>query len=137
MYALRQDALQDVPTISGCFMLLRTDVFRRFGGFDERYFMYMEDVDLVRRIGASHRVVYDPRVWVVHGYGKGSYRNNKLLYYHIRSAVQYFFKWGWFFDRERTARNGSAVRRLAAQQTPVNPSSIEAGGRKTRSRRNS
>lgn len=116
LHALPQISPQEVPTISGCFLLLRTDLFRKLGGFDERYFMYMEDVDLVRRIGDTHRIIYDPRIQVSHGYGKGSYRSSKLLGYHIRSAVKYFWKWGWIFDRERARRNAAVLARLRARE---------------------
>ncbi len=105
LHDLPQDKLLDVPSISGCFLMLRSRLFRDIGGFDERYFMYLEDVDLVRRIGALARVVYDPRVSVVHEYAKGSYRNKKLLVYHMKSAVRYFTKWGWWFDLQRKERN--------------------------------
>jgi GT2 family glycosyltransferase len=105
LHDLPQDKLLDVPSISGCFLMLRSQLLRDVGGFDERYFMYLEDVDLVRRIGALARVVYDPRVSVVHEYAKGSYRNKKLLVYHMKSAVLYFTKWGWWFDLQRKERN--------------------------------
>lgn len=37
---------------------------------------------------------------VYHGYEKGSYKSWKLLKYHICSAIQYFNKWGWVFDKK-------------------------------------
>jgi len=66
------------------------------GGFDERYFMYMEDVDLVRRCASLGKVKYLPKMTVVHEFSKGSYHNPKLLRYHVCSAIMYFNKWGWF-----------------------------------------
>lgn len=95
----------EVPCLSGCFMLMRSSVLERTGLFDERFFMYMEDVDLCRRIGAVSRTVFYPDVAVTHGYAKGSYRNPRLMRMHLRSAVQYFGKWGWIFDQERRSRN--------------------------------
>ena len=38
---------------------------------------------------------------VYHGYEKGSYKSWKLLKYHICSAIQYFNKWGWVFDKKK------------------------------------
>ena len=102
---LPQDFPSDVPSLSGCFLFIKTDLLKKIGGFDERYFMYMEDVDLVRRGGDFSRTVYDPNVSVVHNYCKGSYKNAKLLMYHLRSAIRYFNKWGWVFDRTRRHRN--------------------------------
>lgn len=95
----------DVPNLSGCFMFMRTDVLKQVGGFDERFFMYLEDIDLTRRIGAIARTVYYPSASVYHGYAKESYTNPKLLLYHIKSAIAYFNKWGWFFDPERARIN--------------------------------
>jgi GT2 family glycosyltransferase len=109
LHDLPQDRLVDVPTISGCFLIVRTELLRKHGGFDERYFMYLEDVDLVRRIGSTARVVYDPSVSVIHQYAKGSYHNKKLLRYHIISAFRYFTKWGWWFDSYRRNKNSAVI----------------------------
>ncbi len=78
---------------------------RESGLFDPRFFLYMEDVDLCRRIGAIAQTVYYPGVSVTHGYAKGSYKNRKLMLHHIRSAVRYFGKWGWVFDPGRRLLN--------------------------------
>lgn len=112
LHDLPQDSVVEVPTLSGCFILVRTDLLKALSGFDERYFMYMEDVDLVRRIGDHGKVVYVPGVCVIHEYAKGSYSNKKLLGYHLSSAFKYFNKWGWWFDRVRTARNQKILRRI-------------------------
>lgn len=112
MHGLAQDRACCVPTLSGCFLLIRSDLLHRLGGFDERFFMYLEDVDLVRRIGDVAETVYQPSVHGVHAYAKGSYRNRKLLGYHLRSAIQYFNKWGWFFDPTRKIRNRNALSNL-------------------------
>lgn len=100
---------REVPSLSGCFTFMRSSVLDRVGLFDERYFMYMEDVDLCRRIGAHAKTVFYPRVSVTHGYAKGSYRSFRLLRYHIRSAIQYFSKWGWFRDRDTKVLNQRVV----------------------------
>lgn len=97
--------VMEVPSLSGCFMFLRVDVLRRAGLFDERYFMYAEDLDLCRRIGEVSRTMFDPEVAVYHAYEKGSYKNRKLLKYHIQSVVKYFNKWGWLFDKKRRIAN--------------------------------
>jgi len=116
MQGLLQDRPSRVPTLSGCFLLIRSDLLQRVGGFDERFFMYLEDVDLVRRIGDVAETVYQPSVEVVHSYAKGSYRNRKLLGYHLRSAIQYFNKWGWFFDSTRKMRNRNALINLTSSR---------------------
>lgn len=105
MHWTRYDKLMEVPSLSGCFMFMRVDVLREVGGFDERFFMYAEDLDLCRRIGEVSKTMYLPDVSIVHEYEKGSYKNKKLLKYHICSVVKYFNKWGWFFDGKRKTKN--------------------------------
>jgi len=84
---LGYDKEMEVPSLSGCFMFIRVSVLKQIGGFDERFFMYAEDLDLCRRIGQVSKTMYYPGVCVFHGYAKGSYKNKKLLKYHIGLKV--------------------------------------------------
>lgn len=119
------DRIMDVPVLSGCFMFLRASTLKKIGGFDERFFMYLEDVDLSRRVGQVARTVYFPSVSVTHAHQKGSYKSSVLLSRHIQSAIQYFNKWGWFFDAERSAVNRDALRGLDdAQQMATEVTSL-------------
>jgi hypothetical protein len=93
--------MMSVPVLSGCFMMLNCAALSKVGVFDERFFMYLEDVDLCRRIGQRFETIYFPDVMVYHRHGKGSYRNARLLMHHVLSAVRYFGKWGWYSDAER------------------------------------
>lgn len=102
----------EIPVLSGCFSVIRTSVLRNVAGFDERFFMYLEDVDLCRRIGKISTLIYYPKVKIVHNYEKGSYKNKKLLLYHVKSAFQYFNKWGWFFDSDRSRINNHVLQEL-------------------------
>lgn len=104
--------IMEVPSLSGCFMFMRCSTLKITGGFDERYFMYAEDLDLCRRIGEVSQTIFYPDVSVVHEYEKGSYKNKKLLKYHITSIIKYFNKWGWFFDSYRTQKNRECVVQL-------------------------
>ncbi|CAG9255601.1 Glycosyltransferase [Paraburkholderia unamae] len=85
----------DPPIISGCFMLFRTSVLKRLGGFDPRYFLYFEDYDLSLRSHALARVAYVPASRVVH-HGGGAARKG---FVHIRmfavSAFRFFNRFGW------------------------------------------
>jgi GT2 family glycosyltransferase len=57
---------------------------KKVNGFDELYFMYINGVNLCRRIGKLSKFVYYPKVETVHNYEKAAYNNNnKLLTYHI------------------------------------------------------
>ena len=99
----------EVPILSGCFIFVRTDILKDIGVFDERYFMYMEDYDLCRRIGKKYKVVFYPKVNIVHEHGKASYKSRKMMIVHIKSAIKYFNKWGWIFDKERKIKNRKCI----------------------------
>ena len=86
-------------------MLLRTEVFEKVGKFDEKYFMYLEDYDFCRRIGEKYEVIYYPKVEIMHEHAKSSYKSRKMLLIHIKSALTYFNKWGWIFDKKRSETN--------------------------------
>jgi len=112
LYELRfcgYNKVMNVPYLSGCFMFLRTSVLEDIGLFDENIFMYLEDTDLSRRIHKKYKTVFYPDVYVYHEYEKGSYKNKKLLWYHIRSAIYYFNKWGWVNDNERIMINKKII----------------------------
>jgi len=81
--------------LSGCCMLVRTDAFQRVGGFDERYFLYLEDADITRLLCHYGDCVHLPVTRVVHSWGRGNYRNIRLVIVNLISAWHYFRKWGW------------------------------------------
>ncbi len=95
----------NVPYLSGCFMFLRKSVIEEIGVFDENIFMYGEDTDLNRRIHQKYRTIYYPKVTAVHAFEKGSHKNLRLFWIHVKAAIYYLNKWGWFFDKERERIN--------------------------------
>ena len=97
----------NAPYLSGCFMLLRTEAVVEAELFDERFFMYPEDIDLTRRIHRNHLTLYYPAWSVTHAHARSSYKNKHMLRIHIQNMCRYFHKWGWFFDRERRLFNAS------------------------------
>ena len=104
--------LLDVPYLSGCFMFLRTEALKEVGLFDERFFMYPEDIDLTRRIHARYRTVFYPEVSIIHHHAQDSYQSFKMLKIHIVNMIKYFNKWGWFFDKERKQINKDTLKQL-------------------------
>ena len=106
------DKIMNVPSLSGCFMFLRTSVLKEVGLFDENIFMYLEDTDLNRRIHSKYKTIFYPKVEIIHEYAKESYVNKKLLKYHIQSAIYYFGKWGWIFDKQRDNINNRCLEKL-------------------------
>lgn len=95
----------NVPSIDGCFMLLRTSHLKEVGLFDENFFMYLEDVDLIRRLNEKYKTIFYPHVSITHIHAKESHKSKRLLFIHIQSAIYYFNKWGWFFDSKRRKTN--------------------------------
>lgn len=103
------DAIMDVPFLSGCFMFMRTSVLIKSGLFDERFFLYAEDVDLSRRIQRHSRTVYFPGVAIRHHSAGESPGDMSRILHKARSIIQYFNKWGWFSDEERDHINGQVL----------------------------
>lgn len=109
LHSFGYDQIMNIPNLSGCFMFLRTEVLKQVGLFDENIFMYLEDIDLNRRIHSKYKTIYYPDAIVIHEHQKESYKNRKLLKAHIKSAIYYFNKYGWFFDKERTSINKNII----------------------------
>ena len=81
--------------IHGCFMLFKTEDFKRLKGFDERYFLYMEDADMCRKIDdIGKKKLFYPKIEITHQHQKGSSKSVKLFLFHLSSAFKYFLKWG-------------------------------------------
>lgn len=84
-----------VPFTQGSFLVIRTKLLKELKGFDERYFMYMEDADLCKRVNEVSKVMYFPGTTVTHKWEKGSHKNRKLFKMHLSSMKKYFKKWGF------------------------------------------
>lgn len=82
---------RDAGWLSGACLLVRRDVFESVRGFDDKYQMYFEDVDLCARIAADGgRVVYAPSSEVTHEGGHSTRRNSRaMIKIHHRSAYTY------------------------------------------------
>lgn len=77
--------------VGGMFMLFPASVFEKAGGFDERYFLYYEDVDLCARLRLQgHEVVLCPCAKVVHHARRSSHRNLRYLRWHLGSMTRFF-----------------------------------------------
>jgi len=97
--------LMTPPSIHGACYLVKSDIFYKINGFDERFFMYMEDIDFCRRINMISKIFYLQKYTAIHTYQKGTFKSLKLFYYHLISAILYFNKWGWLFDNKRFISN--------------------------------
>ncbi|MBF0100892.1 MAG: glycosyltransferase family 2 protein [Desulfobacterales bacterium] len=95
MQDMGYDVIMDVPFISGAFMFSRTDLIQELSGFDERFFMYFEDVDLCRRVQRTHRTVYYPDVQIIHRWERAAHKSVRWATVFSLSALTYFNKWGY------------------------------------------
>ncbi len=106
------DKEMNVPYLSGCFMLLRTNHIKDVGLFDGDIFLHMEDLDLNRRLHMKYRTIFYPHTSIVHVHAKESHKRRDQLILHIKSTFYYFNKWGWFFDSARRKINKSLLERI-------------------------
>lgn len=95
----------NVPYHQGSFMFFRLECFKKVGLFDERFFMYPEDIDITRRMHREYKTMFWPGVTVVHAHRAASYKSKKMLKIHMWNMIKYFNKWGWIFDAERNKWN--------------------------------
>lgn len=94
------------PCLSGCFMFMRTETLKENRIlFDENFFMYCEDYDLMRRLHKIGSTIFYPYVTIVHNHQRESYKNYRMLKQHILSAIKFFNKYGWLIDTERKQEN--------------------------------
>ena len=112
------ERVMNVPFLSGCFMFLRTNALKQVGLFDERFFLYAEDTDLSRRLHEQFLTLYFPGAEIRHVHARGSYKDFWLTMQNLKSAIQYFNKWGWFFDADRIAINQRAQMQVNIVGTP-------------------
>lgn len=103
------DKILNVPYLSGCFMVLKIKALKEVGLFDERFFLYPEDIDLSRRIHEHYETIFFPQVSIFHAHEQGSYKNFKLFIIHVTNMIRYFNKWGWINDKKRKQINNQTL----------------------------
>lgn len=83
----------EIDFCTGCFFVIRTDIFEKLGGFDDRFFMYFEDTDLTVRSKKYGKAVFLPDSHVTHGWEQSSAKSLKYLTIHISSMLKFFWKY--------------------------------------------
>lgn len=85
----------DVPAVAGGFMIIRSESLQQVGLLDERFFIYLEDIDICRRMWkAGWRVTFNPNARVLHTWGASSkQRKTKAFWWHHLSMFKYFQKY--------------------------------------------
>ena len=78
----QRDCPREVDIVSGCFLLIDHDLWKRLGGFDQRFFMYGEEADLCARARAlGARPMVSPEATIVHHGGASTVHHaNKIAY---------------------------------------------------------
>jgi len=87
----------EIEYASGCFMFFRAEIFQQINGFDERFFLYLEDADITRRVNQISKTVFYPYNYMIHEWQRGTHNNLKLMWIDMQSALYYFRKWGHKF----------------------------------------
>ncbi len=85
----------DIPIISGCFMLFRTQQLQALKGFNPRFFLYFEDFDLSMRASINGSLAYVPAMQIVHLGGHSARKGWRHIGLFIRSGIRFYSAWGW------------------------------------------
>lgn len=86
---------KDIPIISGCFMLCRTQFLKQAAGFNEDYFLYFEDFDLSMRLNELGGLAYLPAMKIVHLGGNSARKGLVHIRMFVRSGIRFFRTYGW------------------------------------------
>lgn len=123
------EVLQFPDYISGCCMLITKEVFKKIGYFDERFFLYYEDVDFclrARKVGFT--IALDPRIILFHGLSKAVGKGSKVTLFHqtksallfgkkyFRNSVKRVFNVGFVFLQSLVFIKNNGANGLAALQ---------------------
>jgi len=93
----------EIPAVSATAIMVKTELFNGIGGFDERFFMYLEDIDLCRRLGDKGLpIILLPDVKIKHSWRESSSKRAFFTsYHHHLSILKYFIK----YDKKRLMQN--------------------------------
>ena len=97
-YAMLDEDLSKPTPIEFCtgsFFCIRTETFRKIGGFDEGYFMYVEDADLTQKARREGLVYFLPQFSACHAWRRAPGRQLRPFIQQLRSMGRYFCKWGF------------------------------------------
>ncbi|KGI02456.1 glycosyl transferase [Oenococcus oeni IOEB_C52] len=89
------EKIHHADNVPGSFMVFRSSVFKSIQGFDEKYFLYMEDCDITRTVNTISDVVFYPGAFVYHEWQRGNRKSLRGIVTMLKSMDIYFNKWGW------------------------------------------
>jgi len=86
-------SVKKVEAVSGAFIMMKTNMFMEINGFDEKYPLHFEDLDLFRRtLNAGYDILFEPNVSVIHHQGTSSKSNPKVSEFKKIGRTRYFEK---------------------------------------------
>ena len=80
--------------LSGCFLIIKATIYIKVKGFDNRYFLHLEDADFTRMCSSYGLVIHDPTLRVVHKWARGSHKSFRQMLCIFISLIKYFKKMG-------------------------------------------
>lgn len=91
-YDVASDQSMKVDWAAGMFLVFDSPSYKKIGGFDEGYFMYLEDADICRRLAVIGKsTLFVPSVTVIHDAQRASRRSFKHFRWHMKSMLRCLF----------------------------------------------
>ena len=81
--------------LSGCFLLVKSNIYKKIQGFDPIFFLHLEDADFTRKCSQYGKVIHNPSCTITHRWARGSHKSFKQMFYLLISTFKYFKKWGF------------------------------------------
>ena len=104
-YLGRRSEQPDQPDwVSGCFMAFRSEVYQELGGFDEKYFLYCEDVDICLRLQLAGYKIVEADFSIVHDTRRGTLKKFDHFKWHVSSLLKLWCSrvfWAYLWNRHR------------------------------------
>jgi N-acetylglucosaminyl-diphospho-decaprenol L-rhamnosyltransferase len=95
---------QRVDWVSGCFMAFRSDVFQKLGGFDEKYFLYCEDVDICLRLQLAGYKMAEADFSIIHDTRRSTLKKWDHFKWHVSSLLKLWCSrvfWVYWWNRHK------------------------------------
>ena len=84
----------DCTYLSGCFLVIPSHYYCKVGGFNEKYFLHLEDADIVRRLSRHGQCIHNPVGSVTHLWARGSHSSLRQMFHLAYSLFVYSTTWG-------------------------------------------
>ena len=95
---IKKNSIEEIPFAHGCCLIFQSDIYRRLNGFDERFFLYMEDADIFLRAKRYGKTVINTNYSIFHEWRRESSRKFKILFLHIYALLKFTIKYNICYD---------------------------------------